>query len=45
MDQMAALTHIRTVVKAAKDSDDVEALQQTLREVLILIEKALGRKG
>ena len=45
MDQMAALKHIRTVVKAAKDSDDVEALQQTLREVLILIEKALGRKG
>lgn len=45
MDQMAALKHIRTVVKAAKDSDDVEALQQTLRQVLILIEKALGRKG
>ena len=45
MDQMAALKHIRTVVKAAKDSDNVEALQQTLREVLILIEKALGRKG
>lgn len=45
MDQMAALKHIRTLVKAAKDSDNVEALQQTLREVLVLIEKALGRKG
>ena len=45
MDQMAALTHLRTLIKAAKDSNDVEALQRALREMLILVEKALGRKG
>jgi hypothetical protein len=45
VDQMAALKHLRTLIKAGKDSDDVEALQRTLREVLILVEKALGRKG
>ena len=45
MDQMAALKHLRAVIKAAQGSDDVEVLQRTLREMLILIEKALGRKG
>ena len=45
MDQMAALSHLRSLIKAAQGSDDVEALQRTLREMLILIEKALGRKG
>lgn len=45
MDQMAALKHLRTLIKAAQGSDDVEALQRTLRDMLILIEKALGRKG
>jgi hypothetical protein len=45
MDQMAALKHLRTLIKAAKDSGDVEVLQRTLRDMLILIEKALGRKG
>jgi len=45
MDQMAALAHIRTVIKAAKSSEDVETLKQILREVLSLVEKALGRKG
>ena len=45
MDQMAALKHIRTLIKAAKDCEDVEALQRTLRDMLILVEKALGRKG
>ena len=45
VDQMAALSHLRSLIKAAKDSNDVETLQRTLREMLILIEKALGRKG
>jgi hypothetical protein len=45
MDQMAALKHLRAVIKAAQGSDDVEVLQRALRDMLILIEKALGRKG
>lgn len=45
MDQMAALKHLRVVIKAAKDSNDVEVLKRTLADMLILIEKALGRKG
>ena len=45
MDQMAALKHLRSLVKAAQGSDDVEPLQRALRDMLILIEKTLGRKG
>jgi hypothetical protein len=45
MDQMAALKHLRSVIKAAKDSDDVEVLKRALSDMLILVEKALGRKG
>jgi hypothetical protein len=45
MDQMAALVHIRSLIRAAKDSDDVEVLQRALREMLIFVEKSLGRKG
>ena len=45
MDQMAALTHLRALIKAAQGSGDVEALQRTLREMLVFIEKSLGRKG
>jgi hypothetical protein len=33
------------VIKAAKDSDDPEVLKRALNDLLILIEKALGRKG
>ena len=45
MDQMAALKHLRAVIRAAKDSDDVEVLKRALQDMLILVEKALGRKG
>ena len=45
MDQMAALSHLRALIKAAKDSDDVEVLKRALHDMLILCEKALGRKG
>ena len=45
MDQMAALTHLRALIKAAQRSDDVEVLQRTLHEMLVFIEKSLGRKG
>ena len=45
MDQMAALKHLRAVIKAAKSSDDVKVLQRALQEMLVLVEKALGRKG
>lgn len=45
MDQMAALSHLRALIKAAKDSDDVQVLQRALQDMLIFVEKSLGRKG
>jgi hypothetical protein len=45
MDQIAALKHLRALIKAAKDSDDVEVLRRALQDMLVLVEKALGRKG
>jgi hypothetical protein len=45
MDQMAALNHLRALIKAAKDSDDVKVLQRALHEMLTFVEKSLGRKG
>jgi len=45
MDQIAALKHLRVMIKAAKDFDDVEALQRALQEMLVFVERSLGRKG
>ena len=45
MDQMAALSHLRALIKAAKGKNDVEALHQALQEMLQFVEKSLGRKG
>ena len=45
MDQMAALSHLRSLIRAAKTKKDVEALQQALEEMLRFVEKSLGRKG
>jgi hypothetical protein len=45
MDQMAALSHLRSLIKASKDSNDVEVLKRALAEMLIFVEKSLGRKG
>ncbi len=45
MDQMAALSHLRAMIKAAKGKNDVEALQQALQDMLLFVEKSLGRKG
>jgi hypothetical protein len=45
MDQMAALSHLRTLIRAAKGKNDVEALHQALQEMLLFVEKSLGRKG
>jgi hypothetical protein len=45
MDQIAALKHLRSLIKAAKGSDDVEALQRALQEMLVFVERSLGRKG
>jgi hypothetical protein len=45
MDQMAALSHLRALIKAAKGKNDVEALHQALNEMLRFVEKSLGRKG
>ncbi|HET9394746.1 MAG TPA: hypothetical protein VFO36_01720 [Nitrospiraceae bacterium] len=45
MDQMAALSHLRALIKAAKGKNDVAALHQALQEMLQFVEKSLGRKG
>ena len=45
MDQMAALAHLRMLIKAAKGKNDVETLHQALQEMLLFVEKSLGRKG
>lgn len=45
MDQMAALSHLRALIKAAKAQNDVEALHRALHEMLQFVEKSLGRKG
>jgi hypothetical protein len=45
MDQMAALSHLRALIKAAKGKNDVAALHQALQEMLQFVEKTLGRKG
>jgi hypothetical protein len=45
MDQMAALSHLRAMIKAAKGNNDVEALHRALQEMLLFVEKSLGRKG
>ena len=45
MDQMAALSHLRSMIRAAKAKNDVEALQQALQDMLVFVEKSLGRKG
>jgi hypothetical protein len=45
MDQMAALSHLRALIKAAKGKNDVEALHRALHEMLLFVEKSLGRKG
>jgi hypothetical protein len=45
MDQMAALSHLRQLIRAAKGKNDVEQLHQALQEMLLFVEKSLGRKG
>jgi hypothetical protein len=45
MDQMAALSHLRALIKAARTKNEVEALHQALQEMLVFVEKSLGRKG
>ena len=44
MDQMAALSHLRALIKAAKGKNDVEALHHALHEMLLFVEKSLGRR-
>ena len=45
MDQMAALSHLRALIKDAKLKNDVEALHTALNHMLQFVEKSLGRKG
>lgn len=45
MDQMAALSHLRSLIRTAKGKDNVEELHHALNEMLKFVEKSLGRKG
>jgi hypothetical protein len=44
LDPKHALANIRTLVRAAADSDDPEAVRKILKEVLRLVDKALPRR-
>lgn len=44
MDQMAALSHLRARIRAAKTKNEVEELRHALDEMLQFVEKSLGRK-
>lgn len=45
LDPKEALKHIRTLAKVASDSDDLEAVQKILKEILAAVDKALPRKS
>lgn len=44
LDPKEALTHIRTLIGVASQSDDVEIVQKLLVEMLNVVDKALPRK-
>lgn len=44
MDKTEALKVIRTFVKVARDSDDIEAVQKVLREISNVVAMALEEK-
>jgi hypothetical protein len=45
MDQMAALSHLRALIRAARTKNEVGELHLALQEMLTFVEKSLGRKG
>lgn len=45
IDQKEALTHIRTLIRVASDSYDIEVVHKLLNEMKALVDKALpGRQ-
>lgn len=44
LDPKEALRHIKTLAKVASDSDDLEAVQKVLKEILAAVDKALPKK-
>lgn len=44
LDPIEALRHIKTLVRVASDSDDLEAVQKVLAEVINVIDKALPKR-
>jgi len=45
LDPKEALVHIRTLARAAAQSDDAEALRKHMDMILALVDKALPRRG
>lgn len=43
MDPLEALRHIRTLIRAALDADDIETLHRLLKEMKEIADKALRR--
>lgn len=44
MDPIEALRHIKTLARAAQDSDDAAALRKHMEMILALVDKALPKK-
>lgn len=44
LDPKEALKHIRTLARVASESDDLEAVQKVLKEILKAVDKALPRR-
>ncbi len=45
MDPIEALKHIRTLIRAAAQIDDVDAIHRNLKEAEAIIAKALPKTG
>jgi hypothetical protein len=39
-----ALKHIRTLIKVASECDDIETMRKLLKEMTVLVDKALPRR-
>lgn len=44
LDPIEALRHVKALVRVASDSDDLEAVQKVLAEVMKVIDKALPKR-
>lgn len=44
LDPLEALRHVRTLAKVAADSDNIDDVQNVLKEILNVVDKAVPKK-